>query len=115
MGSLAYGSGDTTIEFDDRALAHLQIVIIAKLRRHESFLFSWVNPMDAGSGRGGIWLSSTSTLSFKFSGNRQPTINKAWAEALMRSANSATGLLYTPEPTETPNNPNQPDKTTARA
>lgn len=100
MGSLIYGGGDTAIEFDDRALAHLQVVIIAKLRRHESFLFSWANPIEAGSGRGGVWLSSTSSLFFKFAGNRQPAINRAWAETLMKSANSSSGLLLTPEPTE---------------
>ena len=38
MGQLIYAS---TFEarFDDRVLAHLQIVIVAKLRRQESFAF----------------------------------------------------------------------------
>jgi hypothetical protein len=40
MGSLLYGNSGTAVEFEDRALIHLQIVITNKLRRRESFLFS---------------------------------------------------------------------------
>ena len=56
MGSLLYGNPGTEISFDDRALMHLQVVITAKLRRRESFLFTWTNSADAGSGRSSIWL-----------------------------------------------------------
>lgn len=38
MGSLRYDG--QWVEFDDDVLAHLQIVIIGKLRRGESFLMS---------------------------------------------------------------------------
>jgi hypothetical protein len=43
MGKLIY---DTQVKtgIDDRALAHLQIVMLNKLRRRESFAFSWKNP-----------------------------------------------------------------------
>jgi len=40
MGKLTYDS-TLTVDFDDRVLAHLQLVIGAKLRRAESFYFSW--------------------------------------------------------------------------
>jgi hypothetical protein len=43
MGKLIYNV-NTSTEIDDRALAHLQIVIIGKLRRQESFAFSWKTP-----------------------------------------------------------------------
>jgi hypothetical protein len=36
MGYLMY-DGDTRINFDDRVLAHLEMVIINKLRRREAF------------------------------------------------------------------------------
>ena len=35
---------------------------------------------------------------FSFHGNRPPTINRAWIESLMASANSASGLRVLPEP-----------------
>ncbi len=97
MGQIVYAS---TFEarFDDRVLAHLQIVIMAKLRRQESFSFSWTNPRDNGSGRTSLWLHPTIPLVFSFHGNRPPTINRAWIESLMASANSASGLRVLPEP-----------------
>jgi hypothetical protein len=98
MGSLLYGNAGIEITFEDRALTHLQIVITAKLRRRESFLFSWTNSVDRGSGRSVIWLDPSSTLFYRYSGNRVPTINRDWIEELTRSANSAGGLFFTPEP-----------------
>jgi hypothetical protein len=98
MGSLIYGNSGIEVNFDDRALMHLQIVITAKLRRRESFVFSWVNSPQEGSGRNTIWLDPSSTLYYRFSGSRAPAINRDWLEALMLSANSATGMLFTPEP-----------------
>jgi len=98
MGSLIYGSPGIEISFDDRALMHLQVVITAKLRRRESFVFSWTNSPEIGSGRSTIWLAPSSTLYFRYFGSRTPTLNRAWVDALMASANSAGGLFFTPEP-----------------
>src|SRR5690606_11550369 len=41
VGSLIYGTSGIEISFDDRVLAHLELVINAKLRRRESFMLSW--------------------------------------------------------------------------
>lgn len=98
MGKLLYGSPSTEIAFDDRALHHLQIVIAAKLRRRESFLFSWRDSTDIGGGRGAIWLDPSSTLYFRYSGGRVPVVNREWLNALMLSANSNTGLYFSSEP-----------------
>ncbi|WP_369813327.1 ATP-dependent DNA ligase [Yonghaparkia sp. Root332] len=97
MGQLIYAS---TFEarFDDRVLAHLQIVIVAKLRRQESFAFSWSKPREEGSGRASLWLHPAIPLVFTFHGGRAPTISRAWIEALMSSANSSAGLRIVPEP-----------------
>ncbi|CAN5335954.1 hypothetical protein BH11ACT5_BH11ACT5_08220 [soil metagenome] len=98
MGSLFYGSPGREIAFDDRALAHLQIVITAKLRRRESFVFSWSNSLREGSGRGAVWLDPGSTLYFHYAGSRQPLINREWLAVLAKSSNSAGGLQFTEEP-----------------
>ena len=98
MGSLIYGSSNTEISFDDRALMHLQIVITAKLRRHESFLFSWSDATKAGTSRSSIWLHPSTTLFYRFSGSRIPALNRDWITILMQSANSRGGLLFTAEP-----------------
>ena len=97
MGTLTYGNSGITVSFDDRALMHLQIVISAKLRRRESFLVSWNETIAAGSGRSSIWIDPASTLYYRYFGSRIPLINREWIDALMRSANSAGGLVLMAE------------------
>jgi hypothetical protein len=48
---MSYGAHEYAVEVDDRALAHLKMVMVAKLRRHEPFLLSWENSAAKGSGR----------------------------------------------------------------
>jgi hypothetical protein len=98
MGTLLYGNSGTVVEFDDRSLMHLQIVITGKLRRQESFLFSWTDSVAQGSGRNSVWLDPSITLLYRYFGNRVPSINRAWIEAMSASANSGSGLLFTTEP-----------------
>ena len=99
MGYLVYDGGTAEVQMEDRVLAHLQIVIISKLRRQESFAFSWKDPATSGDGRSTVWLHPMASLRFKFSGSRPPAINPAWVAALSASANSGSGLHVLPEPT----------------
>jgi hypothetical protein len=95
MGRLHYG-GDV-IEFDDRLLAHLQIVIVQRLRTGDSFLMSWMNALSVGDGRSAIWIDRTIPIRFDFAGSRAPAINRDWLQQLERSAASSTGLVVTGE------------------
>ncbi len=97
MGKLTYGS-TVVVDFDDRLLAHLQMVIATKLRRGESFAFSWRDDAAVGDGRTTIWLHPALPLVFKYFGGKQPAINRAWVEALLQTANSSAGLHVVPEP-----------------
>lgn len=97
MGKLAYDRS-LTIDFDDRTLAHLQIVIGMKMRRGESFYFSWKDDQQVGDGRTSIWLHPTIPLVYKYHGSRSPVINPAWIHALEVSANTNAGLQIVPEP-----------------
>jgi hypothetical protein len=98
MGKLLYGTSGIEIEFDDRTLTHLQIVIAAKLRRKESFFFSWKDDPAIGDGRSSIWLDSSIPLYFKFAGGRVPSINREWLDILTASSNGSGGLQFTEEP-----------------
>ncbi|HEY1530014.1 MAG TPA: ATP-dependent DNA ligase [Galbitalea sp.] len=91
MGTLQYDG--VLVEFDDRLLAHLQIVIVQKIRRGESFLMSWRDAPETGDGHSAIWIHPTQNLYFKFMGSRSPAINQDWLEQLTLSANSPRGLL----------------------
>jgi hypothetical protein len=100
LGTLTYGDSAVAITFDDRVLAHLQLVIGSKLRRHESFFFSWSEGVDAGGGRGTLWFDSSIPLRFKYSSGASPAINRDWVELLNRSASSNQGMMLLPEPTD---------------
>jgi hypothetical protein len=97
MGKFTYGTA-VAVDFDDRTLAHLQIVIGIKLRRGESFYFSWKDDQQVGDGRTAIWLDPTIPLVYKYYGSRPPSINPAWVHALELTANTNTGLRVVPEP-----------------
>lgn len=95
MGTLSYDR--IVVEFDDRTLTHLQVVIVQKLRRGESFLFSWRNAHEVGDGRSSAWMHPSIPLYFKFTGGHTPTLNGEWIAQLTRSANSSQGLVATSE------------------
>jgi hypothetical protein len=95
VGKLMYGTVD--IEIDDRLLAHLQIVIVNKLRRGEPLLMSWLDSPSIGDGRSAIWLNPNITLYFKFAGSRSPQIDREWVRVLAESAESSTGLILRSE------------------
>jgi hypothetical protein len=95
MGSLTYDR--VVVDFDDRTLTHVQIVIIQKLRRGESFLLSWKDSTQVGGGRSSVWLNPAIALYFKFAGGHVPTINPEWLEELRGSAASAQGLVVSSE------------------
>jgi hypothetical protein len=101
MGRFTY-DGHITVDFDDRILGHLQAVIAAKVRRGESFVFTWIDDDSTGDGRTSVWVHPTVAMSFKYFGKRGPAINREWIEALMASANSVAGLHVLPEPTNAP-------------
>jgi hypothetical protein len=98
MGQFIYGNPSVAVDFDDRVLAHLKVVVLAKVRRGESFTFSWEYTAAAGSGHSSIWIHPTIPLQFNFLGSREPRLNRVWVEELMQLANTPAGLRLTPEP-----------------
>jgi hypothetical protein len=91
VGTLKYDG--VTVEFDDRLLAHLELVAVQKMRRQESFLMAWRDPDELGGGRTSIWVHPAVRMTFHFTTNDDPRIERAWLETLMMSANSPTGLF----------------------
>jgi hypothetical protein len=91
MGTLKYDG--TTVEFDDRLLAHLEVVTIQKLRRQEAFFMSWRDPDAGGGGRTGIWVHPAVLLTFHFTTDDRPPLDRAWIEKLAASASSPGGLF----------------------
>jgi hypothetical protein len=94
MGSLHYGSPPASFEIDDRTLTHVELVILAKLRRNESFALTIEGSKGA---RQTLWINSSSTLRFEL-GSTVTEINRAWLDELIDSANTTAGMRILPEP-----------------
>lgn len=97
MGTIYYGGSATPIHIDDRALAHLKVVIATKLRRSESFTVTWRHPDDQPRGRSTIWLHPSIPLRFVFDDPEPTELSRAWIEELASSANSSGGLTLVAE------------------
>lgn len=112
MGCLLYGERIAQVPIDDRTLAHLQIVILRKLRRGESLSFSWIEPTSAGSGRSTIWLHPGMALRFVFAGSRVPSINQVWLDQLTALSHTDGGLRAIKEPAGNPHTSSQDSQPT---
>ncbi|HEX5859597.1 MAG TPA: hypothetical protein VFY91_15950 [Microbacterium sp.] len=97
MGTVYYGGAATPIHIEDRALAHLKVVIATKLRRGESFTVSWRHPDDQPRGRSTIWLHPSIPLRFVFDDPEPAVLSREWVEELANSANSSGGITLVAE------------------
>lgn len=104
MGALVFGPANQRVDIDDRTLAHLHLIIVAKLRRGETFVFTCEGATASGSGGGRltIWLHPAMFLAFEFDETKPPPINREWLELLSLTANGSGGLRILPEPTGQP-------------
>ncbi len=92
-----YDGADNPIQIEDRALAHLKVVIATKLRRNESFTLSWEHPAGSPPGRTTIWLHPSIPLRFIFDEPETPTLRADWIKAMAESANTTGGVTLVPE------------------
>jgi hypothetical protein len=93
LGTLKYDG--TTTDFDDLVLAHLQIVIVQKIRRQEPFLMTWRESDPTGGGRTAIWIHQMAMMTFHFTTSAKTVIDPVWVKKLTDSANSAMGMFVT--------------------
>ncbi|WP_102191581.1 hypothetical protein [Microbacterium aurantiacum] len=97
MGMLYYGGTADPVQIEDRALAHLKVVIATKLRRNESFTLSWSHPSGHTPGRSTIWLHPSIPLRFVFDEPEPPPLSAELIQAMANSANSTGGIALVPE------------------
>jgi hypothetical protein len=86
------------VELEDRLLSHIEHVVTSKLRRGESFTFTWKEDVSVGGGRVTVWLHPHANIVYKFHGGRTPPLNPAWLQALAFTAGGAHGLYVVREP-----------------
>jgi arginine/ornithine N-succinyltransferase beta subunit len=104
VGAIYFGPARRKIPIDDRVLAHVRVVVMAKFRRNEACSFTWRRGETEKHGRSSVWLHPSIPIEFEFDGTRSPTLNREWITLLEIAANSASGLTLVPEP-EGPQNP----------
>lgn len=92
MGCLIYGARGTRIDIDDRLLAHLQALVVTKLRRGEPFLLSWEESPEAGTGRRSVWVSTNLELTFEFDGTDPIDLDRKLLDDLVLRSSSNQGL-----------------------
>ena len=97
MGVLYYGASSDPVRLDDRTLAHLKTVIIAKLRRQEGSTVTCQPPAGEGAGRVVIWIHPAIPLRFEFDETEPPDLNRDWLERLATSANLHGGITLVEE------------------
>jgi hypothetical protein len=95
VGYLQYSFEQFNI--DDRTLAHVQLVIVARLRKNEAFVLSWGVDPAHGSGRRALWIDRHIPIVFQFDGSRRIQINRRWLDAMMQRSYAVSGLELMPE------------------
>lgn len=102
MGTLIYGQTAVKATFEDRMLAHLRAVIVNKLRRGESFLFTWTSETKGFKEQHSAWMHPAVALSFTLDAASAAPLNQEWLALLAEAANSTSGLGPHREPNTTP-------------
>ncbi|MFM2475371.1 DUF7882 family protein [Burkholderia cenocepacia] len=101
MGTLTYDGAAEPFEVDDALLAHLEAVIVAKLRRREPFLLTFVSD-DA---RSAVWIHESSDLRCSYETGTRVDLDRARLEAMVRDSHHASGLVvsvdHLPQTSET--------------
>lgn len=97
MGKFMYDKA-TRVEIEDRALDHVQVAMETKLRRHESFTFTWRDDPSGGDGYTTVWIHPASRLRFTYRRGHRAALNSEWLDALIYTANHSTGMYLVPEP-----------------
>ncbi|AZS43726.1 hypothetical protein BWL13_01293 [Microbacterium oleivorans] len=98
MGRLTFGEG-LRVDAEDRSIAHVHRVMLAKLRRGEGLHFSWRDDMSVGDGRTTVWVHPDAPLVCKLT-RQIGTFNLRWLDELTIAANSNDGLTFLTEPEE---------------
>jgi len=92
MGKLTYGAIQREIVMEDRLLAHLEVVVLARLRRNNPLTLRWVERDEDGDGRRTIWIHPGSDLYFEYTGAEHGELDRELLDTLVRAADSNSGI-----------------------
>lgn len=97
MGTIYYGSGNgdlaAGIEMDDDLLAHLKQVIVAKLRRGESFIVTLPALEHGCDVRAVLWMNPSVPIRFVIDQADRLPLDNDRLEAMMIEADTVRGIV----------------------
>lgn len=93
MGKLTYGAIQREVVMDDRLLAHLEAVVLARLRRDNSFALRWTEKVKGGTDvRRTIWIHQSSDLYFEYDSLAVEELDRGLLDQLAQAADSNAGI-----------------------
>lgn len=102
MGYLHIGQTGFVTAIDDRALAHLKVVVLSALRKDQRLSLTLSRGTAEGGGRETFWIHPGTDLRFSFLGGRPPRLNPSWLRIMVASCQADTGLYIMDEPAGRP-------------
>lgn len=94
MGALVYGAAAERFEIDDEKLAHVEAVVVAKLRRREDFTITVLT----AESRQVLWMHEACTLRFEYDTPPGVELDRAWLDATMKQLNKSSTLVVDTTP-----------------
>lgn len=91
MGHLTYGALQRMIVVEDRLLAHIEVVVLSRLRRNNAFAMRWTQTGEQG-GRRTIWIHQSTDLYFEYDEAQQPELDRELLDQLAKAADSNAGI-----------------------
>ena len=92
MGKLIYGAVQREIEIDDGLLAHLEVVVLSRLRRNNAFALRWAERADSGDTRRTVWVHQAADLYFEYDTPDAPQLDRELLDRLAKAADSNAGI-----------------------
>ena len=89
VGRIIYSDNKSSVDVEDRLLAHLQVAVTTKLRRGESFTITFPH---TAAGHLCWWIAPGVPVMFHMFGTHRPRLSRALLERLMTEASGPDGL-----------------------
>jgi hypothetical protein len=93
MGKLTYGALQREIVMGDVLLAHVEVVVLSRLRRNNAFALRWTETVEGRSDvRRTIWIHQGADLYFEYDTAEQGELDRDMLDRLAKAADSNTGI-----------------------
>jgi hypothetical protein len=93
VGKLTYGAIQREVAIEDRLLAHVEAVVLARLRRNNAFAIRWTDTVeDSPIGRRTIWIHQSTDLFFEYDTSDEIELDRGLLDQLAQAADSNAGI-----------------------